>query len=36
MVSNQSKAKNKVNLYAFFINTKNELLTILKNKKNSK
>ena len=31
MVSNQSKVKNKVRLYDFFITTKNELLTILKN-----
>ena len=33
MVSNQSKVKKKVRLYAFIINTKNELLTILKNEK---
>ena len=33
MVSIQSKAKNNVKLYAFLINAKNELLTILTNEK---
>ena len=33
MVSSQSKAKTNARLYAFFINAKNELLTILINEK---
>ena len=33
MVSSQSKAKNNARIYAFFINAKNELLTILTNEK---
>ena len=33
MVSSQSKTKNNARLYAFFINSKNELLTILTNEK---
>ena len=33
MVSIQSKLKNNATLYSFFINEKNELLTILTNEK---
>ena len=33
MVSIQNKVKNNATLYAFFINEKNELLTILTNEK---
>ena len=36
MVSNKRKFKNKVRFYVFLINTKNELLNILKNEKNEK
>ena len=36
MISNKRKIKNKVRFYVFLINTKNEMLTILKNEKNSK
>ena len=36
MVSNKRKVKNKVRFYVFLINAKNELLTTLKNEKNSK
>ena len=33
MVSIQSKVKNNARLYTFFINAKNELLTLLTNEK---